>query len=451
MPTYNINIDYDSVILPVFRHLMEPNDIDIELIWGGRDSGKSKFVAQKLTIDCLQELYFRCLLIKDTHNSVKDSQWQMIKDNAEQWRLDSLFKFQSSPVFIKGPGNKTFHARGMDDPAKIRSFTNPSVAWGEEFNQVSEDGFINLITGLRSDYGPVKLYLTFNPEAIGDFEEFWLYKMFFKGRTEKNFVGEIVMKVMIDGKETEVKLKFRSTHATWRDNIYITPQRIAFHENLQNTDPYYYKIFTLGEWGNMQNENPWLFTFNRQKHVAKEELFASKKDILYLCFDFNRNPQVCTLLQWPNQKKVRFIEVIKIPNVGTEGICDVILSKYPGYLYMVTGDYAGVTTSSIFKEQVTNYSMIKKKLALTDGQIKIGPNPKLNLNRTLVNGIFYDYPIEICPVKCKPLIYDCENVSMRADGSIVKDDRDDPAQQADVLDSARYWFNKFMSWYIKNK
>ena len=449
MPTININIDYDSVILPVFSHILEPNDIDIELIWGGRDSGKSKFVAQYLTIDSLQQEYFRCLLIKDTHNSVKDSQWQMIKDNAEQWKIDSLFKFQSSPVFIRAPKNKTFHARGMDDPAKIRSFTNPSIAWVEEANQIDEDGFINLITGLRSDYGPVKLILTFNPEARGDFEEFWLYKMFFAGKKEKNFVSTITMKVIIDGQEQEIKLKYRSTHATWRDNRFVTPQRIAIHENLQNTDPYYYKIFTLGEWGNMQNQNPWLFTFSRPKHIANMELHATKRDILYLTWDFNRNPQVCTILQWPNQQKVSFKEVIKIPNVGTEGICDLILQKYAGYLYLVTGDYSGDTVSSVFKEQVTNYSMIKTKLKLSDGQIKIGPNPKLNSNRTLVNAIFFDYPIEMCPVKCKSLIYDCENVSMRADGSIVKDNRDDPSQQADVLDSARYWFNQFMPWYIK--
>lgn len=449
MPRIDINIDLDSVLLPVFRHLAEPNDIDIELIWGGRDSGKSKAMAQIFTIESLQQSYFRCLLIKETHNSVKDAQWQMIKDNVEQWQLDSLFKFQTSPLHIRAPNDKTFHARGMDDPAKIRSFANPSHAWVEEGNQISEEGFITLITGLRSDYGSVKLYITFNPEAKGNFEDFWLYKTFFAGRVEKNFTGKSVMKVVILGVEKEIVLKYRSTHATWRDNKYITPQRIAFHENLQNTNPYYYRIFTLGEWGNAENSNPWLFTFNRQKHVSLVELFASRKEILFLAFDFNRNPQACTVIQWPGQAKVRFIETIKIPNVGTEGICELILQKYPNYLYMVTGDYSGDTVSSLFKEQVTNYSIIKKMLKLNDGQIKISPNPSLAKNRTLVNAVFLNYPIEICPVKAKHFIYDCENVKMKADGTILKDDRNDPSQQADCLDTGRYWFNQFMAWFIK--
>ena len=449
MPVYNINIDLDEVALPVFRHLYEPNDIDIELVWGGRDSGKSRGVAQVLLIDSLREKYFRCLMIKQTHNSVKDSQWQMLKDTAEQWGIDSLFKFKSSPCYIKGIGDKSFHARGMDQPAKIRSFTNPSHAWVEEGNQISLEGFINLITGLRSDYGRVKLIMTFNPEADGDFEEFWMWKMFFKGHTEKNFVSTIVIPVVIDGVEQKIELKYRSTHATWRDNKYITPQRIAFHENLKNENYYYYTIFTLGDWGNAGNENPWLYTFQRSKHVAKQELHPVKSETLYLSWDFNRNPQVCTVIQWPNQKKLKIIDVIKIPNVGTEGICDVVLQRYPGYVYIVTGDYSGDTVSSIYKEQVTNYSMIKNKLRLNDSQIQITPNPPLAKNRTLVNAVFSRYPVEICPVKGKPMIYDCENVKMRADGTILKNDRNDPTQQADVLDTCRYWINKFMAWFAK--
>ncbi len=43
----------------------------------------------------------------------------------------------------------------------------------------------------------------------------------------------------------------------------------------------------------------------------------------------------------------------------------------------------------------------------------------------------------------------CHGPLGKADGTIVKDDRNDPAQQADVLDTVRYWFNQFMAWFIK--
>jgi len=431
-----VEIDKD-VYLPCYHHLLEENDIDIELIWGGRDSGKSKFLSQYLPEQSMSLDYFRCIMIKQTHESIKDAQWQMIKDTCEGWNIDHLFSFTASPLSISCVNGNTFLSRGMDKPGKIRSLANPSHAWGEEFNQVSEEGFITLLTGLRNDHGRVKLFLSFNPEAETlDYQDWWLFKMFFTKHYPHtlSFTDELAIKVFIDGKEQTVKLKYRSTHVTYQDNPYITPQRIAFHESLKITNPYWYTVFTEGLFGNKKNDSPWLFTWDREKHVAKVELFARRSNILYLSFDFNRNPQVCTVIQWPEEKKVQIIEVIKIPNVGTEGICEVILQKYPDYLYMVTGDYSGDTTQSLYKEQVTNYTVIKKMLRLNDGQIKIKPNPRLEKNQTLVNAIFLQFPVEVCPVKARPFIFDAENVKKRADGTIVKNDRNDPAQQADVLD-----------------
>lgn len=452
-----IEVEIDkSVYLDCYHHLLEENDIDIEILFGGRDSGKSKFIAQYLTEQAMALDYFRGLLIKETHESIKDAQWQMIKDVCENdWDVDSLFTFRSSPLSIQVANGNTFATRGMDKPAKIRSFTNPSHLWGEEFNQVGETGFITILTGMRNDHGPVKLFLSLNPEAdTPEFKDFYLYKLFFKEwRGEKIFVGAIttLIKRQVAGKwvEQTVTLKYRLTHTTYHDNPYVSAQRIAFHESLKETNPYWYQVFTLGLWGNKENKSPWLFTWNRAMHVSPVELFANRAHILYLTWDFNRNPQVCTIIQWPNESEVKIIEVLKEPNVGTEGLCEIVLEKYPGYLYMVTGDYSGDTAQSLYKEQVTNYTVIKRMLGLTDGQIKIQPNPRLEKNQTLVNNIFHSYPVQVCPVKAKPFIFDAENVKKRADGTIVKDDRNDPAQQADVLDSVRYWFNKFMGWFVR--
>jgi PBSX family phage terminase large subunit len=360
-----VNIDKD-VYLECYHHLLEPNDVDIEILFGGRDSGKSKFVAQILTEEAMAMDYFRCLLIKETHESIKDAQWQMIHDNATSWGVDQLFKFKTSPLSIDCVNGNTFATRGMDKPGKIRSFTNPSHAWAEEANQIGETSFITLLTGLRNEFGKVKMWLTLNPEAnTPDFNEFWLYKTFFtKYRGEKIFTGEIVntVKRQIHGRwvEEQVILKFRITHTTYHDNPYVSAQRIAFHESLASLNPHWYRVFTMGLWGNQENDSPWLFAWSRDQHVSPVELFATRSQILYLSWDFNRNPHVCTVIQWPDESEVQIIEVIKIPNVGTEGVCEVIIEKYLDYLYMVTGDYSGDTVSSLYKEQVTNYTVIKK-------------------------------------------------------------------------------------------
>jgi phage terminase large subunit len=444
-----IEVEIDkSVYLDCYHPIVKDNDIDIELIWGGRDSGKSRFVAQKLIDESLDATYFKAILVKKTATSIKEAQWDMCKNVTEQWGIEELFKFNSHPLEITCKSGSRFICRGMDEPGKIRSITNPSHVWIEEANQIDETDFITLLTSLRSDYGRVKLFLTFNPEStVPDYEEFWLYKMFFKGHTEKSFTSTITTKVTVKGKEEIVKLNYRSTHTTYLDNPFVTGQRIAFHESLKETNYYWYRVFSLGEWGNEENDNPWAFAYKREKHVSPIELNATRNEYLWLSFDFNRSPATCSVIQHYNET-VYVIEVIKLYKSGTEAICDYILENYNNYIYIVTGDYSGNTPSSIFKEQVSNYTIIKKLLQINDGQIKVVPNPKLEKNQLLVNSILLKYKVQLCPVKAKGLIFDLEKVKKRADGTIVKNDRNDPAQQADALDTFRYFCNIELNWFI---
>lgn len=448
-----IEVEIDkSVYLDCYHHLLDDNDIDIELIWGGRDSGKSKFVAQHLTEQSMALDYFRCLLIKKTHESIKDAQWQMIKDVAEEWKVDSLFTFNSSPLGIKVSNGNTFLTRGMDKPGKIRSITNPSHAWVEEGNQLSEDAFITLITGLRSDYGRVKLFITFNPESEeAAYEDFWIYKMFFKDHFphELNFTGEIITKVIRNFIEEEVILKFRSTHTTYPDNPYVPTQRIAFHESLKQSNYYWYTVFTLGMFGNALNDNPWAYAFSREKHVGRP--VATRENELYLSFDFNRNPMCCNVIQFYDFT-VKVIKVYKLPNMGCTGVCDRIKTDFPGFLYIVTGDYSGDTDTTLYEEEVSNYTIIQRELNLSDGQIQIMPNPHLKKNRTVINLALQQVKHEIHEDDARPLIWDMENVRANADGTIDKGegtaDRKDPKKQADSLDGYRYFINMFVKPYL---
>ena len=434
-----VEIEKD-VYLDCYHNLLEENEIDIEFVWGGRDSGKSQFVAQKLLEESMALDYFRCILIKETHESIKDAQWQMIKDIAEDWGVDNLFKFNSSPLAITCVNNNRFLTRGLNQPGRIRSISNPSHAWVEEGNQITEEGFITLITSLRSNKGKVKLWFTFNPEAnTPDYNDFWLYKMFFtKYEPQLNFTGELVMKV---GNE-EIRLKYRSTHVTYHDNRYVTPQRKAIHESLQEANYYWYRVFTLGLWGNQPNDCPWAFAFRPEKHIG--ECTLNRAYPVYLSFDFNRNPFCCSVIQHYNDT-VYVLETIKLPKSGVDNICEYIKVNYPGCLFIVTGDYSGMTETSLFQEQITHYKLIKHYLSLSQGQIKVQPNPKLHKNSTHVNTILAFYKIVIDRHKCKALIFDMHNVKRRPDGTIVKEDRDDPTQQADALDTFRYFCNIFLA------
>jgi hypothetical protein len=72
----------------------------------------------------------------------------------------------------------------------------------------------------------------------------------------------------------------------------------------------------------------------------------------------------------------------------------------------------------------------------------------MDSNKSISYAVLVKVTVQMCPVKAKPLSFDCENVRKRADGTIVKDDRNDPAQQADSLDCFRYFCHAEMQWVL---
>lgn len=250
MPSEVINIEIDEdLFLPCYRHL-HTDTSDIRFLWGGRDSGKSQDIAMRKIKDCLEKPYFRGILIKKTGNSIKDSQWQTIKDICTDWGIDHLFTFTTHPLEITCINGNKFIARGCDDVGKLKSIRNPTDAWVEEGNQLAQDDWIVLMTTLRNDKGSVQIDVSLNPEAEGaDYVEFYLYKTFFQKQYEKGVLNfsDVIETKLSDGRTA--RLTYSSTHTTYLDNPYVTTQRIAFHESLKEMSPYYYKVFTLGLWG----------------------------------------------------------------------------------------------------------------------------------------------------------------------------------------------------------
>jgi len=211
-------------------------------------------------------------------------------------------------------------------------------------------------------------------------------------------------------------------------------------------DDRYKRQFIDGDWTDFDGlDNRWAYAFSREKHLGLPEPDPTLE--LILSFDFNRNPMACSVIQFDGHE-TRVLKVYKIPNMGASGLCERILVEYPNFIYMVTGDYTGDTATTLFEEQVTNYTVIQNKLGITDRQIRITPNPLLRKNRTLVNSVLQNLPVVIHKEDAKALIYDLENVKSHSDGALVKTDRDDPAQQADALDTFRYYCNIWLHDFI---
>lgn len=431
-----------KAFLPCYHHLLN-SEAHIDFYWGGRDSGKSQDIAQQLIKDCLSLPYFKCLLIKKTHNTIQESQWETIKNITERWGIDHLFKFKVAPLSIECINGNRFLARGCDNPQSIKSTRDPSHSWIEEANQLTLDDFITVTTTLRANNVRIKQRVSFNPEFEGDYEEHWLWKTFFAGKEYNgNYSWDLTLP---SGKK--FSYTYTSTHTTYLHNPKVSPERIAFLEMLKDIDPYYYQVFTKGLPGRRKNNAPFVFAFDRTKHLGKTAWNRAQET--YLSFDFNRQPLCCSVWQWYNNQ-VYCIEAIKLENSDIYKMCDYILLHYPGAMYIVTGDATGRASSALVENGIDYYTVIKAKLNLGAGQLKVPTiNPPIKESQVLTNAVLVMCQVKIDPDKCRGLVFDIENVRMLPDGTIEKRNREDPTQQADLLDTMRYLFSTFFRWVLK--
>jgi hypothetical protein len=166
-------------------------------------------------------------------------------------------------------------------------------------------------------------------------------------------------------------------------------------------------------------------------------------ELTYLSFDFNKNPICCTVFQWYDGT-IYGIECIKLAHSDIDSLCQVIRTRYEGALFLVTGDHSGYNRSALVKDDFNFYTAIQINLALSDNQIRVQVNPRLEENQVTVNQVFAKVPTVFDEEKCQHLIFDCMFAELRPDGKLRKDDRDDPAQQLDALDTWRYFVNTFI-------
>ncbi len=208
----------------------------------------------------------------------------------------------------------------------------------------------------------------------------------------------------------------------------------------------YQKQFVEGDWTDFDGEDGrWAFAFNKSQHVG--QTFVNNNQPVYLSFDFNRNPITATVWQHYN-RQIFCIDCVKLEDATIHRLCAEIKQRYPNNLFFVTGDASGnnKTTLSI----LSNFGVIKNALNLSDTQMQYSAsNPRLEDSRMLVNTMFEKYPITIDENRCKPVIDDLLKCKANPDGTIVKTNRNIPEQQADTLDTVRYYLHRYFRDMIK--
>lgn len=224
----NINIQTNPVYIPYFN---KPQFLQI--FFGGSSSGKSYFITDKIVIDVLQGCNWLCC--RNVAKTIRNSVFNEIVKSIDSMGVRKHFRINKSDMVITCKLNKKqILFCGLDDPEKVKSITPQDGVleriFLEEATEVKRDSYLQLKKRLRGRSEKSKhILMAFNPIL----KSHWIYKDFF-GKWEDN-------KNKYEDKDVTI-LK-----TTYKDNLFLTK---ADRELLENeTDPYFYNVYTLGNWG----------------------------------------------------------------------------------------------------------------------------------------------------------------------------------------------------------
>lgn len=445
----------DGVFLDCYQHLDE-GDFDIELLWGSRYSGKTHRIGQKLLMLCMSEEYFRCILVKKTFESIKDAQWQTLKDIAEDWGVDHLFRFTQSPLSITCVNGNRFIARGFDKAEKIKAVASPNYCWVEEADQLDESDYIALSTTLRGkgQHTRVKQYLSFNPEAkTPKLDDFWLYRYFFTDPTETSFTRVKEFELHTITGTINVSLSIRATHTTYLDNPYVTHQQMAILQDYQVTNPYYYLVYAKGKWGQREAKRPFITALRKDTQVTKVPVFDPAKPV-YVAMDFNIDPFAFIFAHhWQDKagEHLHIFDEATIFNGSIHAAVEYLNKNYANSVHKMifTGDPGGNRREFSQRDNASLYTTLQRGLKLRPNQLIVPAAPTHKNSREEVNYWLHHYPdFQVHAERCKNLVFDMQFVEVDEHSSIVKSNRSKTEQRADHFDAFRYLVNTFFRKWI---
>lgn len=170
MPTINLNIS-KQIFCPIYLPYLYDYSKRYNVYYGGRASGKTKFIMQKLLIKGLRERRTILLMRKQT-TQLRDSVWKEILQTISDFHLLDYFSINKTEFRITCNINGTeFKCLGLDEPEKIKGFADISDVFMDEVTGFNKED-VELIDGtLRSPKFklPLQMYFAFNPISKANF------------------------------------------------------------------------------------------------------------------------------------------------------------------------------------------------------------------------------------------------------------------------------------------
>lgn len=194
------------------------------VLCGGGGSGKSIFAGRKVLERCTSERGHRWLVCRKVARTLRDSCFAQLVGQISDFYPGAGAKINRSELRISFKNGSEILFAGLDDVEKLKSIYDITGIWIEEASELDEGDFNQLDIRLRTDFPYyLQMILSFNPISITH----WLKRRFFDTADPR-----------------------ATTHrSTYKDNRFLTPEAVKTLEAFRDTDPYYYQVYCLGEWG----------------------------------------------------------------------------------------------------------------------------------------------------------------------------------------------------------
>jgi len=317
--------------------------------YGGRGSGKSHHEAINFIIKITQPTFFRGVIVREVQDTIRASQFQLLKDLIEQYDLtDTIEMNESRMSFHCAETGNSIIAKGLkksskNETAKFKSITEVTEVWVEEAEEISEDDFEKIDGSIRKANVKCQIRFSYN---TGIEPDHWLRRVFHTVKRDDTYY----------------------VHSTYHDNLkHLNEDYIASRETMALTDPERYAVEVKGGWGAKKVIAPFANQYDHNKHRKPCKFIPTIP--LNISLDFNIDPFAFIYYQfWQDQEGFHF-HVFKEETIegGTiSEACNRIKQAFKGYLHMVTiaGDYSGTHRQMTAPDKASFYQQLIRNLGL---------------------------------------------------------------------------------------
>ena len=170
-------VQRNEVYRPFFESTKKYN-----VLRGGSGSGKSYAVADDVILRTLEPVPTRTIVARKVAATMRQSVFRLIQNRIGDMGLESLFAINKTEMTFTAGKNEIILV-GLDDVDKLKSIYDPTDAWLEEADQISQSDFEEIDRRIRTLTGRnPKITLSFNPTSAFS----WLKKYFYDSDTVKN-------------------------------------------------------------------------------------------------------------------------------------------------------------------------------------------------------------------------------------------------------------------------